>query len=789
MPLITDLNILRHMHMAKPLQLKSVLTLAISLLGGALILLVILTVGTAGQQRVTDQVGKSVMLMADQMQDKLDRALYERFREIGNTSEVLERISATDPNGGVRTWLDKLQKGYPDYAWIGLTDATGRVQTATGSILEGTSVATEAWFHDGLKQQTVGDVRESPLLSMSLPRTPSDAHRYVAISAPVVDASGKTIGVLAALLDWAWVDEVRDSLFGTTSSGGSEQVIVLNKTGLVILGPPGLTGHPLELASVRSAVAGVSHYAIEEWPDGRDYVTGIARSDGYRSFSGLGWIVLVRQDAVVALAPVSRLQKQTLAWSLALTALGALAAGLLSQRISAPLLRLSNSADAIRRGDEVNIPDVRDYAEVEALSRSLETLVSELKHRQDALAELNVSLEAQVSERTSELLSRNSALTLAREEAEAATDAKSRFLAAASHDLRQPLHAMTLFARALSRRVSGDEAPRLVEQLELALVSLRGMFDSLLNISRLDAGLIEPVISQVLVREVLERISEAFRAEAEARGLQFKYRAFDATIATDPALLETMLRNLLSNALKFTRSGSILLAAHRRQGRVAFEVWDSGVGIAEEERERIFGEFERTRQDASGQNEGLGLGLSIVKRYARLLDIEIKLSSRLGRGTAFTLLLPANPLELTSPVVSLPVAREDNTTLLQGLHVILIDDDPMILAAMRRELTDRGCTISSIASEADVATAVLQGLRADVAIIDFDLGGDITGIDALKRLEHAQGPIAALILTGGTDAETLAKVLDTGRPWLIKPADPEEVARQLKRLVRSQDLD
>lgn len=767
--------------MTKPFQLRSVLTLAISLLVGVLILLVILTVGTSGQHRVTDQVGASVTLLADQMQDKLDRALYERFREVGNTSTLLERISAADPSGGARAWLEDLQKGYADYAWIGLTDANGMVRVSTGSVLEGADVSSEDWFRDGLKQQTVGDVRENPALSASL-RGPAGTRRYVAISAPVVDGSGTTVGVLAALLDWSWIDEVRDSLFGATSSARTEQVFVLNKSGIVILGPPSLTGRPLALASVKSAVAGVGRYAIERWPDGRDYVTGFARSDGYRSFAGLGWIVLVRQDADTALAPARRLQRQTLAWCLGLAAIGALAAWFLSQRISAPILRLARSADAMRRGDDVRIPDVHDYAEVEVLSRSFETLVSELKRRQEALAELNVSLEAQVSERTSELQLRNTALTLAREDAEAATAAKSRFLAAASHDLRQPLHAMTLFARALSRRVSGNEAPKLVEQLEISLVSLKEMFDSLLNISRLDAGLIKPNFATVSVREVLERISEAFRAEAAASGLDFRCRAIDASIVTDPALLETILRNLVANALKFTRSGGILLAARRRQARVAFAVYDTGTGIAEDQQGRIFGEFERARQDASGPNEGLGLGLSIVKRYAELMKIDVELMSRLGRGTAFTLVMPDFGTEFATRQIGFSAVAAD-TTSLSGLNVLLIDDDQIILSAMERELTDRGCRIRACASSDDAEAALCDGLRADVAIVDFNLGGDETGVDVLDRLERVRGPLPALILTGGTDAQTLSALVATGRPWMIKPADPEGVARQLKELV------
>lgn len=229
--------------MIKSLQLRSVLTVAITLLACSLILLGILTVGSSGQARVKDQVGASMMLLADQMQDKLDRALYERAREIGNTSELLQSISVNDRSGGIRAWLDELQKGYTDYAWIGFSDLQGRVQTATGSVLEGADVSNQPWFKDGLQKVTVGDVAEYPKLSALLPSRGST--RYVAISAPVTDASGQTVGVLAAQLDWTWIDDVRDSLFGATPSGRTEEVFVLNKAGRVLLGPPSLTGRIL----------------------------------------------------------------------------------------------------------------------------------------------------------------------------------------------------------------------------------------------------------------------------------------------------------------------------------------------------------------------------------------------------------------------------------------------------------------------------------------------------------------------------------------------------------------
>lgn len=764
------------------LQLRYVLTITISALSCALILLFVVTIGRSAQNRVTEEVGHSMLVLADQMQDKLDRALYERAREIENASSLVRRLTAGTSAEDITVWLNEMQKGYPDYAWIGFASSDGRVRNATGSVLLGADVAEQPWFRDGSRALTVGDVHDDPMFSSVLVGGKADSHRYIWISAPVMSANAAPAGVIGALLNWAWVDEVRDSLFGTAGSKGSTEVFVLNKERDVLMGTPDLTGRKLELPN-GEALAGASRYVLERWPDGRDYVTGIARSDGYRNFAGLGWTVLVRQDADEALAPVHRLQRLTLLWAVGLAAIGSIAAWLLAKRVSTPLLRLATSAEAIRKGNRIEIPDLHDFSEVATLSRSLSTLVSELKQRQSELTALNLSLETQVSDRTAELMARNSALISARHDAESATAAKSRFLAAASHDLRQPLHAMTLFARALSRRVSGDEAPRLVQQLELSLVSLKNMFDALLNVSRLDAGLIEPQIGPVVISDLVQRLAVASVAEARARNLDFKWTSIDTTLQTDATLLETILRNLVSNALKFTKSGGVLLASRMRSGRVAFVVLDTGNGIPPEEQATIFGEFERAKEDARGPNEGLGLGLSLVRRYASLLGAEVTVASRPGRGTAFQLLMPAQTAIDTSAHQT-PLAQKHVATLRPNLRVLLLDDDRQILDAMTQELSDRTCQVKAFHTIDDAVTVMRAGWHPDVAIVDYNLGGAVTGVDALERLERISGFLPALVLTGGTDARTLSLIASSGRPYLVKPADPDEVAANLEQLSK-----
>ena len=270
------------------------------------------------------------------------------------------------------------------------------------------------------------------------------------------------------------------------------------------------------------------------------------------------------------------------------------------------------------------------------------------------------------------LRSRTSDLERAKAEAEQATEAKSRFLAAASHDLRQPLHALTLFARALSRRVQAGEATTLVAQMEEGLRGLKGMFDALLNVSRLDAKLIEPTKVPVSIAEIIERVSVGSKVEAEQNGLRFLSHPQDWTLETDAALLETMIRNLVSNALKFTKRGGVILAARRRNGQRMIDVYDSGPGLSPEQHEMIFEEFARTDQRAHGANDGLGLGLSIARRYADLLGMRIVVCSRQRRGSRFTIVLPPERV-----IEAIPQSRASvkDETQVHGFRILVLDDD------------------------------------------------------------------------------------------------------------------
>jgi signal transduction histidine kinase/ActR/RegA family two-component response regulator len=758
----------------KTIKLRVLLAAAIAALAGALVILATLAVGETGVRRVRQEIGHSLAVLADQMQDKLDRNLYERFREIANSAALLGAQSRTrDDLYNRRDWLNTLQSTYPEYSWIGVVSTDGEVLSATQGTLEGVNVADKSWFAAGMKRPAIGDVREQQSAGVK-PHNQARAKRFIDVSAPIYAANGELIGVIGANLSWSLAAEVRDSLFSGSETDRSVDVIVLSRDGKVLLGPLGVDGERFQMSDLRDADTAAERFAIENWPDGHEYVTGYAKSDGYRSFHGLGWTVLAREDADVALAPATRLQRDVILWGAGLTLLAIVAAWLMAGRMAAPMLLLANSAAKIRRGEATEIPEIGTYAEADTLAHSLRVLVSELQGRQRALAELNASLETQVAERTSRLAEQNVELEAAKTEAERATAAKSRFLAAASHDLRQPLHAMTLFARALSRRISGDEAQRLLGQLDQSLSSLREMFDALLNVSRLDAGLVAAHAAPVSLRQLVGDISAGLRVDAEYRGLRFKSHAVDAVVMSDAAILETIVRNLASNALKFTRTGGILLAARRRAGELSVEVYDTGPGIPADQHERIFREFERSKTQADGANDGLGLGLSIVRRYARLLGLRLDVRSRVGHGSCFALRFPAHA-ETTTEKPRIAVAAR--LTDLRGQRVLVLDDDELIVEALTRDLSDRGAEARGYTAGAEAERALAAGFAPHAAVVDYDLRSSESGPAIVRRLARRLGrPIPCLVLSGATDRQTMMALEMLGMPWMTKPARPDAIA-------------
>ncbi|MEO8849685.1 MAG: ATP-binding protein, partial [Casimicrobiaceae bacterium] len=320
-----------------------------------------------------------------------------------------------------------------------------------------------------------------------------------------------------------------------------------------------------------------------------------------------------------------------------------------------------------------------------------------------------------------ELKEQTRAAHSARAAAEAANRAKSQLLAAASHDLRQPLHALALFSAALAERTRGSDLAALVANVERSTASLDAQFDQLLDLSRLEANAFHPARTRVTLAPLFARLRSEFAPHAQARSLELRFASTSAAVDSDPALLARILRNLIGNALRYTQSGGVIVGARRRDGRVAIDVFDTGPGICAQDRERIFDEFFQITSlaDSPQAGRGSGLGLAIVKRFATLLGHQISVDSRVGRGARFRLLC-ARAEGAGATRRALPLARSSRKGTLDGALVAVIDDDAAAIEGMRALFGAWGARVAG-GTHAEAVLDALGVLESYPALIIADL--------------------------------------------------------------------
>ncbi|HYQ91742.1 MAG TPA: NahK/ErcS family hybrid sensor histidine kinase/response regulator [Candidatus Competibacteraceae bacterium] len=382
----------------------------------------------------------------------------------------------------------------------------------------------------------------------------------------------------------------------------------------------------------------------------------------------------------------------------------------------------------------------------------------------------------------SDLKRREEALEAARQVAEQANTAKTRFLATASHDLRQPTHALGLFFAALAEKVRNAETEPLIKPIEDAIDAVDNMLNALLDISKLDAGVVQPKIGPVAMAGLFQRLEAEYQSMAQENGNTLRVRPCQAIVQSDAAMLERMLRNLIANALRYTFKGRVLVAARQRGTRLRIEVYDTGSGIPASKLDDIFQEFYQLGNPERDRRQGLGLGLAIVKRLATLLGHEITVRSRLGHGSRFAITVP---LARKAPrQTSLPAPPLRGLEL-KDRRVLVLDDNTTILAAMESLLSSWGCQVSTASSLEEarkkIGTSVLP---PELLIVDYRLRGQASGLNVAAALQAVLGQrVPVLVITGDTAPDRLREAQASGYPLLHKPVPPAKLRSIIYQLI------
>jgi signal transduction histidine kinase/CheY-like chemotaxis protein len=370
----------------------------------------------------------------------------------------------------------------------------------------------------------------------------------------------------------------------------------------------------------------------------------------------------------------------------------------------------------------------------------------------------------------------------ARSAAEQANLAKSKFLAAASHDLRQPIHAQGLFLDVLSRTGLNAHQQEVLDSARSAWLASSDMLNTLLDFSRIEAGVVRPNPHPFRLQPLLYKIENDLAPLADAKGLLYRTRETELTVHSDPALLELVLRNLVSNAIRYSEVGGVLVACRRRGATVLLEVWDTGIGIAAADRAEIFREFHQLGNAERDRSQGLGLGLSIVDGLARALGHPLSLASTPGRGSVFRITVP-----LADPAAA-DIGPAPLTPRLTKQRVLIIDDDAAVRSGMAQLLRSWGCECDA-AETVDEALELAARVTPELIISDYRLKGSRTGADAIAALRERLGiMVPALIITGDTAPERLREATASGIALLHKPLTPDQLQRALVELVRTPEL-
>jgi signal transduction histidine kinase len=581
----------------------------------------------------------------------------------------------------------------------------------------------------------------------------TEPHMSIAVPAAVGDGA-VTLAEVNLKFVWTVVTEIK--------VGERGYAYVVDARGRLVAHPDiSLVLQMTELArlpQVRAALSG------QDGMDARN-LSGQAVLAAHAAIPLLGWFVFVEQPREEALTPMYAAMRRTGLLLLLALALALAASLMLVRRMVAPIGALRLGALRIGEGNLGHRIRVETGDELEELAGQFNRMAAQLE-------DLYADLERRVAERTREL--------------DDANQAKSRFLAAASHDLRQPMHALRLFVGQLRSARQGTDLNALVARIETAATAMGELLDELLDLSKLDAGVVSARPQDLRIAELLESIAAQFAPLAREKGLKLRIVPSGAWVHSDPVLLQRILLNLVSNALSYTARGGVLVGCRRRGQSLRIAVWDTGCGIPEDRRQDVFREFVQLDHPRRDRSKGLGLGLAIVSRLAQLLGSGIELRSTVGRGSMFAIDVPlADAASQVEPAAQRE--SQQHAASLRGTFVVIVEDDEPALVGMQRLLEDWGCLTLTAGSAAEALDRLTEHDRPpELIVCDYQLRVGVTGIEAIQHIRMAaQCPVPAVLVTGDTTPEVLRAANEHGLPLLHKPVSPAKLRALLARLLVS----
>jgi signal transduction histidine kinase/CheY-like chemotaxis protein len=585
-------------------------------------------------------------------------------------------------------------------------------------------------------------------------RRETEPYMNLAVAGPGMD-SGVTVAEISLKYIWDVVSGIKVGEHGAA--------YVVNDDGKLIAHPDlGLVLRNTDLSGLAQVKAARAHQAPGEPPYLAEDMSGRRVLTANAAIPQLGWLVFVELPIEEAFAPLYASLRAVGLLLLGGLGLAVLLSLVLARRMVLPIQALQTGAARIGAGGLDHRIQITTGDELEALGDQFNGMAARL---QDSYA----TLEGKVVERTRQL--------------ELANLAKTRFLAAASHDLRQPLHALGLLVAQLNADTNRADRRRIVAQIGTAVSVMNDLFNALLDISKLDAGAVAPDVTAFPIDPLLRKIENMFSADARAKSLRLRIPPSSAWVRSDRVLLERILLNLVSNAIRYTERGGILVGCRHSGDALRMEVWDSGIGIPEDHRQNIFREFYQVGGARAG-GAGLGLGLAIVDRLCRLLGHRLELTSTQGKGSRFSITAPRAPAQVEPAEIPHPLRAVIRP--FTGKFIVVIDDDRLVLDGVCGLLRGWGCQVSaSTSSGAALASLFDLHEKPDLIISDHHFTHGETGIAVIERLRHTfNAPIPALLITGDISVERKQEAEAGGYEMLQKPVPPMTLRATMSEILK-----